>query len=116
MRRLARFVGLAAGLAAVVYVLRDKLVRIPEEAGPPPHFKAVGSGTKAPETTVAAVAADDLTVIKGIGPVYAERLRNAGIDGFAALAGADVAATADTIDVSAEQVADWAAQARQLVS
>ena len=113
MRKLLRFVGFVAGVGAVTYLMRDRLVRIPEDPGPPPHFKVPSPNGKAEDgkAATAAALADDLTEINGIGPAYAERLAAAGITSFAGLAEADADAIAESIDVSAEQVADWAAQA-----
>ncbi|MDH3729731.1 MAG: helix-hairpin-helix domain-containing protein [Acidimicrobiia bacterium] len=115
MRRFVRFVGLVTGVAAIAYLMRDKLVRIPEEPVPPPHFRADSPNGEAaaPDKATRAVLADDLTEITGIGPAYSKRLADAGINTFAELVAADIAATAEAVDVSADQVADWADQARQ---
>jgi polyhydroxyalkanoate synthase len=110
MKRLIRFVGLAAGLAAVAYLLRDQLVRVHEEPTPPPRFRQPSA--EAGESAEAALA-DDLTEIVGVGPVYAKRLAAAGITSFAELAAADVAATAQAVNTAAERVAEWVDQARQ---
>lgn len=58
---------------------------------------------------------DDLTRLEGIGPVYAARLRDNGINSFAALATSDEATLAGIIDAPAWRrinYADWIAQAR----
>ncbi|MEE8330221.1 MAG: helix-hairpin-helix domain-containing protein [Acidimicrobiia bacterium] len=114
MRRLIRFVGIVTGVAAVAYLMRDKLVRIPEDPTPPPHFKADSPNgeTTAPVKATRAMLGDDLTEINGIGPAYSKRLADAGITTFAELIAADVAATAEAVDVSEDQVAGWADQAR----
>jgi predicted flap endonuclease-1-like 5' DNA nuclease len=52
-------------------------------------------------------------VLKGIGPAYAERLADAGIDTVAALAAADADAVADDIDVSAKRVSRWIERAKE---
>lgn len=61
--------------------------------------------------------ADDLTVIKGIGPVAAKDLNEQGITTFAQLA-ALTDADADKIDAampfSADQIKDWREQAKEL--
>ena len=61
--------------------------------------------------------ADDLTVIKGIGPVAAKDLNEQGITTFAQLA-ALTDADADRIDAampfSADQIKDWREQAKEL--
>jgi predicted flap endonuclease-1-like 5' DNA nuclease len=115
MKRLLRFLGLVAGFAAVAYLLRDRLVRVPEEPTPPPHFRQASPNgeTATPRETTAAALADDLTDIVGIGPVYAKRLAASGITSFAELATADIATTAAAVNVAADRVAEWVEQARQ---
>lgn len=79
------------------------------------------------ETASAAVAAplfsppagepDDLTVIKGIGPVAAGQLKEQGITTFAQLAvltDADIAKIDEHMPFSADQISDWKAQAKEL--
>ena len=86
----------------------------PEPPADPPHFRTTHPNGEAMAPTDAARAAlpDDLTEIVGIGPVYAQRLRDQGIVSFSELARADAAALAEDIDVSADQVAEWVDQAR----
>ncbi len=76
-KNLLRTAGVLAGLAAAAWAMRDRMLPPPEihdEA--PPKFRTGGG-------------ADDLTVIKGIGPVYQERLAQAGIHSFSDLRTAD---------------------------
>ena len=73
----------------------------------------------APATLFTAPAGkgDDLTEIKGIGPVAAGQLAEQGITTFAQLAGltdADVAKIDETMPFSAEQISDWRDQAKAL--
>lgn len=59
--------------------------------------------------------ADDLTLLEGIGPTYAARLREHGVTTFAILAETDEAALAEMIqapDWRRPSFADWIAQAR----
>ena len=111
MKRLTRIGGIVAGLGAgavaALWLLKDKIT------GPPP---APVFPENAPAFRVAppSDADADLTTIKGIGPVYAARLTEAGIDGLAALAGADAAAVADRIDVPVARVEEWVDAARAL--
>lgn len=62
------------------------------------------------------VKEDDLTQIKGIGPTFARRLKEAGITTFAQLAGATVGQLQEITGVAEWQAdpADWIAQARTL--
>lgn len=50
---------------------------------------------------------DDLTEIKGIGPAYAERLADAGVTTFTALADADTDELAAATDLSPKRVGRW---------
>lgn len=109
MRKLLRLAGLTAGFCAVLWVLRERLVRMPEALPETPS----GFRTAMPEDSIPA-SSDDLTAVTGIGPVYSQRLRSAGVTTFAALASADVQELSQAIDVSAAQVAGWVEQAREL--
>ncbi len=67
--------------------------------------------------TLTPAAKDDLTRIKGIGPVFAERLRQAGIDSFEALAAASPDALRNAVKAAAWQNVDpdsWIDAAHQL--
>jgi predicted flap endonuclease-1-like 5' DNA nuclease len=99
--------GIGAGAVAALWLLKDKIT------GPPP---APDFPERAPAFRVAppSEADADLTAIKGIGPVYAARLAEAGVDGLAALAGADPADLAGRIDVPVARVEEWVGAARAL--
>ena len=61
---------------------------------------------------------DDLTEIKGIGPVAAGQLNEQGITTFAQIAkltDKDVAKIDEAMPFSADQIADWRDQAKELV-
>lgn len=51
--------------------------------------------------------AADLEDIKGIGPAYAGRLREAGVESVADLAGADIEVLADETDIAASRIENW---------
>ncbi|MFB6137554.1 MAG: helix-hairpin-helix domain-containing protein [Halobacteriaceae archaeon] len=95
-----------------------------------PGDETAGSGAQAPEgsgdepsegpgdeTDVAGETAHpgagvDLREVTGIGPAYADRLQDAGVDDVAALAERDPGPLAEEIDVPEGQVSDWVDQAR----
>ncbi|MFC7068377.1 helix-hairpin-helix domain-containing protein [Halobaculum lipolyticum] len=66
------------------------------------------------EDTAAESAPDDLRAIDGIGPTYAKRLANAGVDTFAALAAADADRVAEAANTSASRATEWIAAAERL--
>lgn len=115
--------------AAVTWVYREKLLPIPAPSQtPPPHFRsdppqvAARDAEAAPPPTTTetsdappTVAGDDLTEVKGIGPVYRQRLADIGITTFAELLDGDVADIAEHIEVTESHVHEWMDQARDLV-
>ncbi len=117
MKRLIKFAVFCAALAAVIYVIRDRLVRDAEPLPvQPPRFRtpeAAVAPPRADASSEAVVPQDDLTELTGIGPAYAQRLASSGITSFAGLAAADAAELSGYIDVSESQVADWIEQAKQ---
>lgn len=80
---------------------------------------AAPAETAAAPAAAAPDAADDLTAIRGIGPVYARRLQEAGIRTFAALAQQRPERVAELVGRKNWQAADpaeWIAAARALAS
>ncbi len=106
LKQVLRIGGVIVGLGAAVWALRDRLLPAPEiPDGPPPRFRT-GDTPAAPH--------DDLTAVKGIGPVYAERLVEAGITSFAALVNADAVAVSEAAGVSESTAKSWMEQAADL--
>jgi predicted flap endonuclease-1-like 5' DNA nuclease len=106
LKTFLRLAGLVVGLGAAAWALRNRLLPAPAiPEGPPPRFRTSPPATAAP---------DDLTVIKGIGPVYAERLVAAGFDTFAALASAGAEAAGNAAGVSSDTARKWVKSARTL--
>lgn len=69
------------------------------------------------EVAVEAAEPDDLTKVSGIGKVFQGRLQDEfGISTFAQLAQADAEKLAELCERSLEEVTDWIAQAKELVS
>ena len=104
-------------------------VRIAEilTGGAKPSKKAAAKAEAAPKAETKAQAAplfqapkgeaDDLTVIKGIGPVAAEQLKEQGIVTFAQIAklsDAEVEKIVAAMPFSADQIKDWREQAKEL--
>jgi len=103
MKRLIKLTGFLAGLGAAVWLMRDRLISLALPREPePPTFRV----DPAPE-------ADDLTVIKGVGDVFASRLRQQGITTLQALAQADPAALAQQLGTPQSRVEAWIAEAGQ---
>ncbi|GMQ85795.1 MAG: hypothetical protein BMS9Abin07_1363 [Acidimicrobiia bacterium] len=94
-----RIAGVVVGLGAAAWALRDRLLPAPAiPEGPPPRFRTSPPAKADP---------DDLTAVKGIGPVYAERLVAAGYDTFATLVAAGADAVGDAAGVSSQTAAKW---------
>jgi predicted flap endonuclease-1-like 5' DNA nuclease len=88
----------------------DEAARIAAE------MAALKPTTRRPVEAPTPAISNDLTLIKGIGPVYAERLRVADIRTFAALAEAPDALLEEVTRGNLERVTrdDWRGQARQM--
>lgn len=88
------------------------------EAEPKAAEKAEASaGTAATLFTAPSGKGDDLTKIKGIGPVAKKQLNEQGITTFAqiaALTDEDVARIDEAMPFSAEQISDWREQAKEM--
>lgn len=117
MRRITKLggylVGIGAGAAAIVWLLKDRLLgpeTVPVTAEEAPAFRV------APHPPEAGRTSDDLSTVKGIGPVYRARLQDAGIDTFAGLAAASPADVAAAADVAEDKAIDWVSQAAGLAS
>lgn len=99
-----RAVTTVAGVALLFWLLRDRLVHLT-----PRRSEFISPVRPAPADIVPPKA--DITEVKGIGPVYAERLAAAGIEGRAALATCDAATVAAAADVALERAEEWIADA-----
>ncbi|MER8424137.1 50S ribosomal protein L21 [Mesorhizobium sp. M0199] len=87
------------------------------EAAPKKEAKAEASEAAAPLFKAPKGEPDDLTVIKGIGPVAAGQLNEQGITTFAQIAklsDKDVAKIDEHMPFSADQIKDWREQAKEL--
>lgn len=114
MKKAFRFLGVLVGLGAVIWVMRDRFISLALPREPePPTFRVAPHATPAEEQ---APRKDDLTIIKGIGPVYAARLEEAGITSLAGLGAAQAETIAATIDVATGRADDWIKEAMFLSS
>ncbi|WP_265516370.1 50S ribosomal protein L21 [Nitratireductor luteus] len=87
------------------------------EKAAPKKAEAKAEATAAPLFTAPAGELDDLTKIKGIGPVAAGQLQEQGIATYAQIAGLsddDVARIDEAMPFSADQIKDWREQAKEL--
>lgn len=115
MKKLARVIGVVGGVAAVLWAMRDRLITIASPKEPePPKFRVVPPGEDI--DTGRLIEGDDLTDITGVGPVFAARLRAAGVTTFTDLATSDPESIADTAQVSESRAKDWIEQASARVS
>lgn len=105
MAKFLRLLLTLAGVALVLWLVRDRLVSVGQRIEDEPVSFRVS-----PPEHVAPPAA--LTTIEGIGPVYAERLAAAGIGDAAALRDAGVEAVATAAGVNSSRAASWVESAQ----
>jgi predicted flap endonuclease-1-like 5' DNA nuclease len=101
MKRIAKVIGLVGGIVAVVWAMRDRFISVATSREPvPPTFKEPEAGRP-------------VDSIDGIGPVFARRLTEAGIDSVSRLAGATPDRVAESASVSVARAKTWIETARQ---
>jgi hypothetical protein len=114
VKKVFRFFAVLAGLGMAIWVMRDRFISLALPREPePPTFRVA---PHPPPIEEQPSRKDDLTIIKGVGPVYAARLEDAGITSLAELGAAEAEAVAATIDVPAGRVGDWIKEATFLSS
>lgn len=120
MKRFLKLLFLAGIAYGIVWYVREQMV--PTPAAPSanaPRFRVPPHKSDEAVPMVAEAAAtpdgDDLEAVKGIGPVYAARLADFGINRFSELLEGDADAIAAALDVSTTQVEDWKNQATDLI-
>ena len=100
VKNLIRIGGAVAGLGAAIWALRDRLLPSPEiHDEPPPLFRTAPSP-------------DDLTEIKGIGPVTSDKLNQAGVKQFSDITAMSADELSETAGTSAASATKWIEDAR----
>ena len=123
MKRIVRIVSFAAGVAALIWAMRDRFISLalPREPQPPafrhpddhpnvPH-RPHQPPQYQPEVPATDSKPDDLREINGIGPVFAAGLADLGITTFSDLSESRVADVAAKLGTAESRVADWIGQA-----
>ena len=105
IKKVAKIVGFVAGAAALAWAMRDRFISVATSREPePPTFR----------TSAQSSAPTGIDVIDGIGPVFAVRLKSAGIDNAAKLAGASPDRVAEAAGVRAARARSWIDQAQSI--
>lgn len=95
MKRLAKIVGFLGGALAIIWAMRDRFISVATSREPePPAFRAANPSPP-------------VTAIDGIGPVFAQRLTDAGISDVDALANSSPDQVAEAASVSAARARSW---------
>jgi predicted flap endonuclease-1-like 5' DNA nuclease len=105
MKKLAKVLGLVGGAAAVVWAMRDRFISVATSREPEaPSFRtSAGEGSE-----------HTIDTVDGIGPVFASRLTDAGLDTVSRLATASPDKVAEAAGVSAARARSWIEQAEAL--
>jgi predicted flap endonuclease-1-like 5' DNA nuclease len=105
MKTVAKVVGIVGAAAAVIWAMRDRFISVAASREPePPVLRVAPSG---PDPV-------SIDAIDGIGPVFAGRLKSAGIDDVSKLASATPDTIAEAAGVSGARARTWIEQARSL--
>lgn len=116
-KKAAAKTGAKAEVAAKTEAKAEAAPKTEAKAEAAPKKEAKASETAAPLFKTPKGEPDDLTVIKGIGPVAASQLNEQGITTFAQIAklsDKDVAKIDEHMPFSADQITDWREQAKEL--
>ena len=99
--------------------VEEAIAESPAEEAAPAEAAASGEAAAAPLFTAPEGEGDDLTQIKGIGPVAMGQLNEQGVTTFAqiaALSDDDVKRIDEAMPFSAEQISDWRSQAAEIAN
>ncbi|MEX0797766.1 MAG: helix-hairpin-helix domain-containing protein [Acidimicrobiia bacterium] len=98
--KVAKVVGFVGGVVALVWAMRDRFISVAVSREPePPAFKNA--------TDMGSAVVSELESINGIGSTYADRLRAAGYNTAADLAGADPEQIAQIAGVGTTRARSW---------
>jgi len=101
LKNMAKAIGLIGGAVAVLWAMRDRFVSVATSREPePPTFRTPDTG-------------QSIEVIDGIGPVFATRLAEVGIEDMASLADASPDSVAEAAGVNGARARSWIEQAQQ---
>lgn len=96
MKRIAKVIGFVGGAIAVIWAMRDRFISVTTSREPePPPFRSEGGESR------------PVNSIDGIGPVFAQRLEDAGIRDVKTLAAANPDQVAEAASVSAARARTW---------
>lgn len=114
MKKILKVISVGAGIAVATWALRDRLVRIPEPVDTKhPQFRT--GHTPAHDAGADDGAdIDDLTSIRGVGPVYARRLVESGIASFSEFFKTASGSLEEITGASSDKVNNWLEQADSL--
>ena len=105
MKKFVKLVGFVGAAAAVFWAMRERFISVAVSREPePPSFRA----------TRPAEPSTDIDAVDGIGPVFASRLRAAGLETVSHLAAASLDTVAESAGVSAARARSWIEQAQSL--
>ena len=107
LTRLLRTITTAGGVGLLLWLMRDRMVRLPMRQGERlPVFRSAPPAHAPP--------AAEVTAIVGIGPVYAERLAAAGITNVTELAHASADSLSKSAEVSRSLATEWIVRASEM--
>lgn len=114
MNRVTKVIGITGAVAAVVWLLRDRIITVGADRDmEPPRFRTGGNRDMDSSSTVPSAAPPiPITDVTGIGPTYADRLREAGFGDAAALAAGDRDEIAAAASVSTDRAQQWIDEAK----
>lgn len=95
MKRVTKVIGFLGGAVAVLWAMRDRFISVATSREP--ELPAFRSETPSPP----------VTDVDGIGPVFAQRLTDAGIADIATLARSSPDQVAEAASVSAARARSW---------